>query len=348
MASEHVSDEEALHFLATQGYLPLQLADHDGLVDAYSKLFKLSAAYFDLPEDSPEKTVAQAPSGSRASEQGYSKIGGEKSILTVRTHETCPQMLHDQLSITWSLTGSFLDTVCKSIAATLQLDPEVFTPFTEPCCKLPSGKRTPTLLRMFRYDRPVGDEPIVTAEKHKDIGILSLVVGHSPGLQVLDSAANIWVPVEEDAVVPEDAKTRSGGMTATLLSGETMAFLTRGKYNAGVHRVLCAPAKDDPYRFSIVFALRPAAAPVFTKTFESDAVGEFPPDLRMDGQSSALFLQQIVATHWNVNIAKYIRDKQQKKLQAQAQSAFTYDRPDKVEYAPPAGPPPGTSRLLAS
>ena len=343
MASEHVSDEEALHFLASEGYLPLLLADHDGLVDAYSKLFKLSVAYFDLPEDSPEKTTVQAPSGARASEQGYFKIAGEKSILTVRTHETCPGMLREQLNLTWNLTGAFLDGISKSIAATLQLDPEVFASFNEPCCKLPQGKRTPTLLRLFRYDRPVGDEAIVTAERHKDLGILSLVVGHSPGLQVLDTAANVWVPVEENSVVPEDAKTRSGGMTATLLSGETMAFLTRGKYKAGVHRVLCAPAKDEPYRFSIVFALRPAVAPVYTQNFESEVVGKFPPNQRIDGQSSALFLQQIVATHWNVNIAKDIRDEQQKKLQAQAQMANTNDQQD---AAPPPGPPPGRSCLL--
>ena len=348
MASDYVSDEDALYFLASQGYLPLLLADHDGLVDAYSKLFKLSAAYFDLPEDSPEKTTVQAPSGARASEQGYSKIAGEKSIVTVRTHETCPKMLHEQLELTWNLTGAFLDTICKSIAATLHLDPDVFKPMTDPCCNLPSGKRTPTLLRMFRYDRPVDGEAIITAERHKDLGLLSLVVGHSPGLQVLDTATNVWVPVEEDTVVPEDARSRSGGLTATLLSGETMAFLTRGKYKAGIHRVLCAPAKHDPYRFSIVFTLRPADAPVFTRNFESDIVGEFAPDQRMDGQSSALFMQQIVATHWNVNIAKDIRDEQQKKLQAKAQSFATNDQRDQADFIPPTGPPPGRSSLLTS
>lgn len=341
MASDHVSDDEALQFLASQGYLPLQLADHDGLVDVYSRLFQSSTAYFNLPETSSEKTSFQAPSGARASEQGYFEIVGEKSILTVRTHETCPAMLHEHLNLTWDLTGAFLESICQSIATTLQLGPDVFTPFTKPCCDLPQGKRTPTLLRLFRYNRPVGEEAVVTAEKHKDLGILSLVVGNSPGLQVLDTAANVWVPIEEDIVVPNDAKNRSGGMTATLLCGETMAFLTRNRYKAGVHRVLCAPAKDDPYRFSIVFALRPAAAPVFTKNFESDVVGEFPLDEKMDGQSSALLTQQITATHWNVNIAKDIREEQQKKLRAQAQHATANVQEQHEAYAPLPGPPPG-------
>lgn len=341
MASNHVSDDEALQFLAAQGYLPLQLADHDGLVDAYSALFQASAAYFNLPETSVEKTSFRAPSGVKASEQGYSDIVGEKSMLTVRTHETCPAMLYEQLSLTWNLTGAFLDSTCKSIADTLQLDPHVFTPFIEPCCDLPRGKRTPTMLRLFRYNRPVGEEAVVAAEEHKDLGILSLVVGNSPGLQVFDTAANVWVPIEEDTVVPKDAKIKSGGMTATLLCGETMAFLTRDRYKAGVHRVLCAPAKDNPYRYSIVFALRPAAAPVFTKNFESAVVGIFPPDQRLDGQSAALIVQQMIATRWNVNVAKDIREEQQEKLRAQAQSFMASGQEHIEDYAPPPGPPPG-------
>lgn len=341
MASDHVSDDKALQFLATQGFLPLQLADHDGLVDAYSKLFDLSAVYFDLPEDALEKTAFQAPSGARASEQGYSKIPGEKSILTVRTHETCPEMLHEQLNHTWSLTGAFLEGICKSIAATLQLDPEVFAPFVEPCCNLPKGKRTPTLLRLFRYDRPAGQEAVVSAERHKDLGILSLVVGKSPGLQVLDTASNAWIPIEEDTVIPEDAKVRSSSLTATLLCGKTMSFLTRDQYKAGIHRVCCAPAKDDPYRFSIVFALRAAPAPVFTETFESTVVGEFPLEQRMNGQSAAFLTQQITATHWDVNIAKDVREEQQNKFRAQVQAAIENGPESQESYAPPPGPPPG-------
>lgn len=340
MASIHVSDDEALQSLASHGYLPLQLADHDGLVDAYAKLFQFSAAYFNLPDASPEKTSFQAPSGVKASEQGYFEIVSEKSILTVRTHETCPELLHEQLNHTWNLTGAFLKSICRSIATTLQLDQDVFTPLIEPCCDLPQGKRTATMLRLFRYNRPVGKEAIVTAEKHKDLGILSLVVGNSPGLQVLDTAANLWVPIEEDTVIPKEAKIRSGGMTATLLCGETMAFLTRNRYRAGVHRVLCAPAKDNPYRFSIVFALRPAAAPIFTKKFESAIVGKFPPDERLDGKSAALFMQQMIASHWNVNIAKDIREEQQGKFRAQAQSSMADGQEHAEHYAPPPGPPP--------
>lgn len=317
MASDIVSGDEALHFLASKGFLPLLVADHEGMVDAYSRLFGLSASYFDLPEDSPEKTSVQAPNGARASEQGYSKIPGEKSILTVRTHDTCPPILHHPLAQAWNVTGAFLAGICRSIAISLQLDPEVFAPFVEACKNLSPAPRTPTMLRMFRYDRPTGTEPIVTAEQHRDLGILSLVVGHSPGLQVLDQDSSQWIPIEEDSVIPPEAKTRSGGLTATLLVGETLSFLTRGCYKPGIHRVLCAPDGDHQYRFSIVFALRPAVTPVYTRNFESEITGTFPEEQRMEGQCSSVFMRQLVATNWNVNVKKELRDEQQKRLQGQ-------------------------------
>lgn len=346
MAAEAVSDDQALHFLATQGYLPLLLADHEGMVEAYTRLFEQSSAYFSLPEDSHSKTAFQAPNGSKASEEGYSNISGEKSILTIRTSERCPSELREPVESAWSLTGNFLEEITRSIAISLNLDPEVFTPFSTPCCNLYPSKRTPTLLRMFRYDRPPQGqrEATVNAEQHKDLGILSLVVGHSPGLQVLDTTTNAWIPVEEDSVVPADAKTRSGGLTATLLGGDMLSFLTRGRYKAGVHRVLCAPSQnfDDAYRFSIVFALRPAAAPIYTRNFESEIVGNFAPEQAMEGQSSTLLFQQLIASKWNVNVARDLRDEQQRKLRAKAlQSTSTNGQvADEESYAPPPGPPP--------
>ena len=354
MASEAVSDSQALQFLATQGYLPLLLTDHDGMVDAYTRLFQQSSTYFSLPEDASSKKASQALSGDKASDEGYFSISGEKRILTIRTGERCPPELREQVETTWALTGKFLEEIAQSIAISLNLDPEVFTPFSAPCRNLHPSKRTPTLLRMFRYDRPPfgHGEATINAEQHKDLGILSLVIGHSPGLQVLDPTTNTWIPVEEDTVVPAGEKTRSGGLTATLLVGDTLSFLTRGRYQAGVHRVLCAPAKDseDAYRYSIVFALRPAAAPVYTRNFESEAVGAFAPQQTMEGQSSTLLLQQIVARKWNVNIARDLRDEQQRKLKAKALQSRSMSSQDADEesYAPPLGPPPKGGENIAT
>lgn len=324
MAQRQVSDDHALHFLASEGYLPLALADHPGMVKAYSQLFAQASKFFNLPPDSPEKTTYQAASGAAASEEGYSTIPDEKSILTVKTSTHCPHTLRNDLQTAWNLTGSFMEKIMTAIAHTLELHPDVFSPFVTPCIALPAAERTPTLVRMFRYDRPAGPEPTVNAEKHKDLGLLSLVVGQSPGLQALDSKTNAWVSVEDESNLPTDALTRSAGLTATLLTGETLAFLSRGNYRAGVHRVVCAPSVENaaggPYRFSIVYTLRAAPAPLFTKDFESRVVGEFGPGERVEGQSSAVMFEKIMRTHWNVNAAPSVRDEQRRKFEGKGGS----------------------------
>ena len=344
MAGMEDSDGQALRFLASEGYLPLLLANHDGMVEAFSNLFNSARQFFDFPENSPQKTTFQAASGSAASEEGYSDLPGEKSIMTIKTLRRCPKILQQHAETAWNLTGALLAEVTRQIASSLDLQPDVFAPFVEPCCVLPLEKRTPTLLRMFRYLRPQGEEPTINAERHKDIGLLSLVIGHSPGLEVLNPTTGTWEAIESDGFVPDDAKVRSRGLTATLLTGETMSLLTRGKYNAGIHRVLCAPLKDNPYRFSIVFTLRPAVASVYTKLFESEAVGHFAPEEQMDGMSSAVLFQRIRSSHWNVNVVKDLREEQQKRLRAKAEAASNqYPSGDTNEYAPPPGPPPGRS-----
>ena len=308
------ADTRSLHFLAREGYLPLALADHPGMIDAYKSLFAQSTQFFALPEDSPQKTTYQAISGPAASEEGYSKILKEKCIMTVKWKGHCPEILHDKAKTAWDLSGEFLNNVLQAIARTLDLNPNVFDSVVKPCLALPQDKRTPTLMRMFRYDRPPGPDPIVNAERHKDLGLLSLVVAHSPGLHVLSPSSDQWLPIEEDKCLPPNTRTRSEGLTATLLSGETLAFLTRGQYRAGFHGVMCAPSSpedlDDRFRYSIVYTLRAAEAPVYTKDYESAIVGQFSEKERMEGTSSKALFEQILRTHYNVNVSPEIREKQ--------------------------------------
>ncbi|CAF9907898.1 hypothetical protein IMSHALPRED_006526 [Imshaugia aleurites] len=324
MAQNQVSDDHALHFLATEGYLPLALSDHPGMVEAYTHLFAQTAQFFALPPSSPEKTAHAAVSGAAASEEGFSQIPHEKSIMTVKTAAHCPTTLRSSLRTAWDLTGPFLANITTAIAHTLDLHPDVFAPFVAPCITLPqTDQRTPTLVRMFRYDRPDGAAagPKVNAEKHKDLGVLSLVVGRSPGLQALDARTNSWVAVEDETNLPAGAVARSGGLTATLLVGETLAFLSRGKYKAGVHRVVCAPAAEsggDPYRFSIVFTLRAAPAPLFTRDFESEVVGAFGAGERVEGESSAVVFERIMRTHWNVNAQPSVREEQRRRFEGKS------------------------------
>ncbi|KAL9130457.1 MAG: hypothetical protein Q9217_001380 [Psora testacea] len=314
MSLSQPSDDQALGFLATHGWLPIVLADHPDFVEAYTALQTKAADFFALPEISTQKMGYEAASGTEASEEGYSKIPDEKSILTIKTSGHCPQLLNEQAKIAWDLTGNFLAQILGAIAATLDLKQDVFAPFVDPCKSFPFKTRTPTLLRMFRYDRPPGPDLRVNAEAHRDLGLLSLVVGHSPGLHVKNSDTDLWVPVEEDAVLPPDARTRSRGLTATLLGGETLAFLTRGQYKAGVHGVVCeAPTARygyDPYRYSIVFTLRPAPAAIFTREFESEITGAFEGEESAEGESMKELFAKIRKTHYNINAAPEVRERQ--------------------------------------
>ena len=308
------ADTRSLHFLAAEGYLPLAIVDHPGMVDAYKSLFDQACQFFALSEDSPQKTAYQAVSGPAASEEGYSKIPNEKSIMTVKWGGHCPEMLHDNAKTAWDLSGEFLNNIIQAIAQTLDLRSDVFETLVQPCTVLPEDKKRPSLLRMFRYDRPSGPDPIVNAERHKDLGLLSLVVGHSPGLHVLSPSSGSWLPIEEDICLPPGTKTRSKGLTATLLVGETLAYLTRGQYRAGVHGVVCTPPGlgngNDSFRYSIVYTLRPAVAPVYTRNFESEIVGRFLEEERAEGVSSVELFGRIKKTHYNVNVGPEIREKQ--------------------------------------
>lgn len=152
--------------------------------------------------------------------------------------------------------------------------------------------------------------------------MLSLVVGASPGLQALDARTNAWVSVEDERNLPPGSVARSRGLTATLLAGETLAFLSRGRYRAGVHRVVCAPSaegsgcrSDDAYRYSVVYTLRAAPAPLFTRKFESRVVGEFGEGERVEGGSSAVMFEKIMRTHWNVNAAPSVREEQRRRFE---------------------------------
>ncbi len=66
----------------------------------------------------------------------------------------------------------------------------------------------------------------------------------------------------------------------------------------------------DPFRFSIVYTLRPAVAPLFTKVFESGITGVFDPQERCEGESSAVLFDRIMRSHWNINAAKEVRERQ--------------------------------------
>ncbi|KAJ7776879.1 hypothetical protein DFH07DRAFT_798071 [Mycena maculata] len=318
--------------LASRGWLSVPLPPD--LESIYTHLFAQSAAFFALDPDSPDKTKFAAPPGKSASDEGFADIPGEKQLITLRRVSGMPELLRDAATEAWTATGKlFIDTV-RNIAESLELENldafDLMSAEADPDPEtggFPQEKRASSLLRLFRYDRPPRGTPTskaVVAEAHKDLGILTLVVGQSPGLDARDPATGQWVSVEDGA---------PGRLTATLLAGQTLSYLTRGLYASGVHRVSVlpppTPAPADAHRFSLVFALRPAAAaPINTDVFAaSHLIGPFPdavlsdkpnnfPQCRMQDQPASLLFKCISEKHWNVNIAPEEREAQKKSIAA--------------------------------
>jgi isopenicillin N synthase-like dioxygenase len=310
-----------LNQLSSQGWLSIPLDEYPEIRDTYSSLFSLSEKYFALPDEDAAKTDYAAPSGAQASEEGYSRIQGEKQILTCRSESRTPLVLQDGVREAWAASGLLLKNTAEDIACSLGLPPDTYSSFVDPCITF-RDEKTPTLLRMFRYERPpIGSEPTVVAQSHRDLGMLTVVIGHTPGLDVLEPPSaqypeGRWISIEESPAVNSSPNISPGRtLTATLLNGQVMNYLTQGRYRPGYHRVSVRPAEDTPFRFSLVFALRPAPAPVHTARYESPQTGPFPPGAQMDGESMGLLFERIVNSHWNINVHKDIREAQQRKFE---------------------------------
>ncbi|KAJ6497272.1 hypothetical protein C8R45DRAFT_801890, partial [Mycena sanguinolenta] len=155
----------------------------------------------------------------------------------------------------------------------------------------------------------------VVAEAHKDLGILTLVVGASPCLDARDATGR-WVSVED---APSFSFPSPQRLTATLLVGQSLTYLTGGLFAAGTHRVSVLPppssAPEDAYRYSLVFALRPApAARISTSTDTGKSGASNFPRCRMENQTGAELMRAIPGRHWNVNVAREVREEQKRKL----------------------------------
>jgi len=284
--------------LYSQGFAQVYLPPNHPLLDAATALFSTSHAFFDKPLDEKQKfhrsQLISDPSvsGPRNTEQGWSRVEGEKEMLTIRrTSKLCPPEVAHNARVLWRECGSFMQSIMRAIESSLELESGAFDNVVTQECELPVGDMYETLLRMFRYERT--SEPRIVSEKHRDIGLLSLVIGSSPGLEVWDDriaredpitgvvSNGDWVAIEENSSQVKPI----GGLTFTLLVGETLTALTNQLYKPGAHRVLVPPAEssasDAMYRYSLVFALRPHKQGIIhTPSLQTAITGQFnwPPE----------------------------------------------------------------------
>jgi isopenicillin N synthase-like dioxygenase len=191
------------------------------------------------------------------------------------------------------------------------------TRFVGPCGTMQDSdeRKTATMLRLFRYE---GWDAKVVAEPHADLGLLSVVVGDVPGLEVWDGHA--WFDVEREV-------ERSGKRGASLLVGRQLEKMSNGRYGAGGHRVVSygAAKPDDQeksYRFSIVYVLR-AHEPVVVDSdkLETEVTGKW--EHPMKGITAGKMYEEIRGRHYNINIGMEEREKQRRKIKEEKEKGKT-------------------------
>lgn len=270
---------------------PLQLASE--------ALLAASQRFFAQPES--EKARWKHRLGS---EEGWSAIPGEKEFITLRTLAYCPEVLREPAKRYWDLMGAQLERTLGRVGASLGmrdgLDEEGkggLTQFIGPCASMQEREedKTSTMLRLFRYE---GQEAKEVAEPHADLGLLSVVVGDVPGLEVWDGAG--WFAVEKEV-------HKSGAKGASLLVGRQLERLSNGRYPAGGHRVVAYG--EEGYRFSIVFVLR-AHNPVVIESdeLETGVTGKWAEPVH--GKRAGDLYAEIRSSHFNINAAKEERARQ--------------------------------------
>jgi hypothetical protein len=193
-----------------------------------------------------------------------------------------------------------------------------------------------------------------------DLGLLSLVIGDTPGLEVWDAKtpdANgkpqkpFWHPIEQSF---------ERGM-GTIMGGRQLQYLTRNRYMPGGHRVVSYgentplipadldtlyPSKSkrllnrlsfskppavekEKYRYSIVFVLRAHEnVPIDYSTLEQP--GFIFTENDKQARTAGELWQRIRGSHFNINTGLKERDEQKKKLEAASKNV---QGPTKTETA---------------
>jgi len=332
--------QQQVQNLSTQGFATFPIADRPSLHDAAVKLFSFSRHFF--AQAGPEKEAFQIKHGNaQGSEEGWSRVVGEKELLTLRrSGKACPEQVEEAGRTLWRECGLFMRDVISAVEISLNMQEGLLWEVVEKECAMPNAgeDRVETLLRMFRYERRLPDtddasaheESMIgkgrlVAEPHRDLGILSLVIGLSPGLEVFDTSVPGWIPIEQP---PHASPALSSGLTATLLVGETLSYLTNNRYLPGRHRVFVpsyTPLREQPedsdaqFRFSLVFALRPHGPTLIsTDRLTTGWTGVFRRTMK-NGKAKDLF-SAIAKTHWNINTGQNLREQQRKRLMGQGDS----------------------------
>lgn len=293
--------------LSEQGWTTVTFPTaQDPLRTSLDALFQASREFFALPTEYKSTFLTK-----QGSENGWSRIDGEKEFITLRTLDQTPKELQAAAQSTWAEAGALLTAMLARIAESLGLPPEALTTYSTPCGTL-SSERTATMLRLFRYE---AHDAKVVAEPHCDLGLLSFVMGASPGLEVWNNHLGDFWSIEKSYQEP----------AGTLLAGRQLECLSNGRYRAGRHRVQAygnessqvprsgdAMAGQEKYRYSIVFVLRAhSPVPIDSDALTTRITGSFNVPLKC---TAGELFARTKKRHFNVNTSVAEREEQKRDL----------------------------------
>lgn len=146
--------------LSDQGWTTVGLIEdkNDALYVAYQDLLQASQAFFDLPDEYKQTFKTQ-----HGSEEGWSRVDGEKEFITLRTIQDTPDELKEAASKYWVEASGLLNESLGRVAESLDLPAEALTVYSKPCTTL-GNEVTATMLRLFRYEGFAGKYSKVVAE----------------------------------------------------------------------------------------------------------------------------------------------------------------------------------------
>ncbi|CAG8955583.1 hypothetical protein HYFRA_00009537 [Hymenoscyphus fraxineus] len=294
--------------LSDQGWTKLTFdRPVDPLQTSSQALFEASKVFFDLPAEKKHEFKTRA-----GTEEGWNHVPGEKEFITLRSLERVPMELRDAASAFWDVAGGLLDDLVRRVAESLGLPPDALGVYSEPCRKL-GVEKTATLLRLFRYESSSSETEMKTvAEAHRDLGLISLVIGDTPGLEVWNRTSQYWFSIEKTFSEP----------AGSLMVGRQLERLSNSRYQSGGHRVVSypAPTLDSQskttrrYRYSIVFVLRAhEPVPVSTDQLTTKITGTFANTI--SGTAGELY-REIHRAHFNINTGIEERNRQREVLAA--------------------------------
>ncbi|KAI0454621.1 oxidoreductase [Xylaria acuta] len=247
------------------GFFLLDLRDDDigkVLVEEIDKLFAMSKIVFNLPKETKQLYLHNAPKSFLGYKpQGYSKVEtkqpdrfewfnlGQDGLTGCAPLQPLPPVMESNLPLFKSFLKhgqNIIEMISRTLATQLGLPPDSFTSLQSP--SKPSG----TVIRFIKSHACQTAEDLRTSMiHHTDFGTITLLANVLGGLQVLrpggspdDDSAWLWV------------RPQPGCLIVNL--GDAMAQWTGGLLRSNVHRIRYPPGEQRFLdRYSVAILARP-------------------------------------------------------------------------------------------